>query len=301
MEFLGELLSYEPMEIEQGLVPARPRASRERKRSACPVCYRTMLKRTLHRHLRATHPSGADTQLALASSCTECGETFSRKDNLVRHVITQHLDKGHFVECAICSARVRVRSLEDHYKSSRCRAASQSRRGGTFHLQAWQQYAPCVGDLERFGPESLLNPLSIAWHFYTSAQGLARRGRVALSREIEYLELRGLVMRTIRRHIADQDAISAGVISLALLLVVFRDFYSNFTPAMFTYVKILSALEEQSTSPYIRQLSLSDDHHTLSMEFLEWQRREYLEQYVSGVNSLMETGEWLRICGYSTL
>lgn len=137
--------------------------NKARTTASCPMCGRTMLKRTLQRHIRSMHPVVSG-QLAALFRCNDCGQIFGRRDNLERHILTQHEKKDDLVECLTCSAQVRERSLDEHHKSRRCQMARQANTSypGMEMLRLFETKTGSLGDLGRFGPESVLNPMTVA-------------------------------------------------------------------------------------------------------------------------------------------
>lgn len=117
----------EPQNETHVFVPitsTRPRqsspASRPVKKVVCPmpVCSRTVLQRTLARHLRTVHGQGP------LHKCETCDLRFLRKDALERHQSEQHSDSADTVECSRCGTRVVQRALKEHHSSRRCQQES---------------------------------------------------------------------------------------------------------------------------------------------------------------------------------
>ena len=83
----------------------------------CAVCRREFpLRKTMLRHLRTVH---APKDL----TCSTCGKTFIRQDNLSRHIAEQHSSDDRFTKCDMCGRRVSKRGLPEHMASRICKAS----------------------------------------------------------------------------------------------------------------------------------------------------------------------------------
>lgn len=61
-----------------------------RKQGKCPICFKTMLQRTIRRHLRTVHGNLYQISGSVGHTCRQCRRTFTRKDTLKRHIEEKH-------------------------------------------------------------------------------------------------------------------------------------------------------------------------------------------------------------------
>lgn len=92
-----------------------------KRKAMCHFCKMVMLQKTLSRHI--THKHGG---LALLHGCEFCDARFHREDTLKRHKHEQHGEGRSMTICIHCKRQVRLRSLNDHLKSRKCRSARTS-------------------------------------------------------------------------------------------------------------------------------------------------------------------------------
>lgn len=248
--------------IEDNQLVLRHKIDKARATSTCSICHRTMLKRTLQRHIRSMH-SLAFGQLPDLVRCDECDETFGRRDNLERHVLTQHEQKDDLVECLTCGTPVRERSLREHYKSRKCQSALQctASEQRMEMIRAWQTNACSLDDLLRFAPESVLNPFTVASDLCIRFKRYVWFYKANSRYPIEYLGLRGLALRTVSRNLDDQYMRDSGCLEGAIAFLVNCDLDSYMTLERNTLWNLFDPLKSlHSTSPRTR-LARSNDAH----------------------------------------
>lgn len=232
-----------------------------RARASCPICGRNMLKRTLQRHLRAMH-SLVVGQLAAVLRCNACGEIFGRKDNLNRHILTQHDRKDDQIECLTCGASVRERSLGEHYSCQKCLSAQRFNRMELCMniVKNWQGNACSLNNLGRFAPESVLNPFMVAcvlctrFPYYLDLSAGSREFR-----PIEYLQLRGLALRTVSRRLDDQYMRESGCLEGAINFLLGCDLDSNVSSESRTLWALYCFLESLHSTGFNIRMEKSND------------------------------------------
>ena len=121
----------------------------------CPMCGKTMLIKTLSRHIRAMHGSGYP-------ACPLCEKICRRKDTLDRHMAEKHGEKaGVFgtVECAVCGKSVRERALRDHFRSRAC-VEARAKCSSVADVQTRIEISI------RFDASTVLEPLDVIAEFF---------------------------------------------------------------------------------------------------------------------------------------
>ena len=142
---------------------------------ACYQCERTFKhKKTLVRHLRSSH---SDQEFA----CRTCDRSFSRRDIRDRHEDEQHGDKAGTIECNVCGAQIRARSLTDHRKSRVCKAIASFGPSTQASLLRW------LASSTPFQPAAVSDPLLITVHLWFGIMDAHTRGGVS-----DYTGLLGL-------------------------------------------------------------------------------------------------------------
>lgn len=144
-----------------GPVARKPQISATKRRVICPICGDEMLQKTLKRHIHVKHNSQSGSH-----SCRFCDAHFSRKDILTRHQREQHVQDQRTIVCTYCSRQIRERSLDEHFKSRRCRSARASlkldERSLGPHIDTSKTYSELSGV---YVLPSLCDPLLACAHY----------------------------------------------------------------------------------------------------------------------------------------
>lgn len=151
------------------------------------MCGKTMLIKTLSRHIRAMHGSGYP-------ACPLCEKICRRKDTLDRHMAEKHGEKaGVFgtVECAVCGKSVRERALRDHFRSRAC-VEARAKCSSVADVQTRIEISI------RFDASTVLEPLDVIAELFSAVDYQYIHLDPSLPPKL--WELRGLAMRTMMRR-----------------------------------------------------------------------------------------------------